>query len=123
MSHGMDGKQVVITGASRGIGFGVATGFAAAGAQLTLIADDAGVTEAAASIGAKGVEADITESAAIDAALIGLSHIDVLINNAGLERLTPIAEGGDDVEAIFRRIIEINVIGTQIVTRDRKSVV
>ena len=41
----------------------------------------------------------------------------MLVNNAGLERLTPVGEGGDEVEAVFRRIIEINVIGTQLVTR------
>ena len=117
MSNGFAGKQVVITGASRGIGLGVARGFAAAGASLTLIADDPGTPAAAQSIGAIGVVADITDPAAVDAALSQLGHIDVLVNNAGLERLTPVGEGGDEVEAVFRRIIEINVIGTQMVTR------
>jgi NAD(P)-dependent dehydrogenase (short-subunit alcohol dehydrogenase family) len=41
----------------------------------------------------------------------------VLINNAGLELLTPIADGGPEVEAAFKRIIDINIVGTQIVTR------
>jgi NAD(P)-dependent dehydrogenase (short-subunit alcohol dehydrogenase family) len=117
MSNGFAGKQVVITGASRGIGFGVAKGFAAAGTSLTLIADDPGTLAAAQSIGARGAVADITDPAAIDSALAQLGHIDVLVNNAGLERLTPVGEGGDEVEAVFRRIIEINVIGTQLVTR------
>ena len=117
MSSGLAGRQVVITGASRGIGLGVAKGFAAAGASLTLIADDPGTFAAAQSIGAQGAVADITDPAAVDAALAQLVHIDVLVNNAGLERLTPVGEGGDEVEAVFRRIIEINVIGTQLVTR------
>ena len=117
MSSGLEGKQVVITGASRGIGLGIAQGFARAGARLLLIADDPAVAESARSIGATGLQADITDGAAVAAALDTLASIDVLINNAGLERLTPVAEDGAEVEAIFRRIIEINVIGTQLVTR------
>ena len=108
---------MVITGASRGIGLGIAKGFAAAGARLVLIADDNAVMQRAAEIGATGAIADITDGAALSRALHELSQIDVLINNAGLERLTPIGEGGEDVEAVFRRIIEINIIGTQMVTR------
>lgn len=117
MSSGLAGRHVVITGASRGIGLGVAKGFANAGATLTLIADDARVASVAEAIGAKGHVADITDPVAVDRALGELVQIDVLVNNAGLERLTPIAEDHGDVEAVFRRIIEINVIGTQIVTR------
>ncbi|RVA22336.1 SDR family oxidoreductase, partial [Mesorhizobium sp. M7A.F.Ca.CA.004.11.2.1] len=39
-----------------------------------------------------------------------------LINNAGLELMTPITDSSDEAEAAFRRIIEINVIGTALVT-------
>ena len=112
----MKDKIVVITGASRGIGLGLAQGFAEAGASLTLIADDEAVHVRASAMGAGGKVADITDGAAVRRALEELPHIDVLINNAGMERLTPI-DGDDEVEATFRRIIEINVIGTQMVTR------
>jgi 3-hydroxybutyrate dehydrogenase len=117
MTSDLSGKSVVITGASRGIGLGIARGFASAGAKLMLIADDEAVVEAAAGIGARGQVADITDPAAVERALGNLGSVDVLINNAGLERLTPISGGDDDTEAVFRRIIEINIIGTQIVTR------
>ena len=48
----------------------------------------------------------------------GLGKIDVLVNNAGLELITPILEPGDEVERRFERIIGINVIGTYYVTRE-----
>jgi 3-hydroxybutyrate dehydrogenase len=117
MKVSLHNKNVVITGSSRGIGLGIAKCFANANARLTLIADDPAVIAIAKDIGATGALADITDGTAISQALSAISHIDVLINNAGLELLTPIADGGDEVEETFRRIIEINIIGTQIVTR------
>ncbi|MGB8315093.1 MAG: SDR family NAD(P)-dependent oxidoreductase, partial [Aestuariivirga sp.] len=63
MSGPFSGKTVVITGASRGIGLGIAKGFAAAGASLVLIADDDEVVQRAEEIGAAGVVADITDGA------------------------------------------------------------
>jgi NAD(P)-dependent dehydrogenase (short-subunit alcohol dehydrogenase family) len=47
-----------------------------------------------------------------------LPRLDVLVNNAGLELITPMAEPGDEVERIFERIIAINVVGTYYVTRE-----
>lgn len=112
-----EGRTVVITGASRGIGLGIARGFATAGADLLLIADDPGVAAAAEAIGARGTVADIRDAAAIDHALLPLESIDVLINNAGLERLTPLAGDDEESEALFKQIIDINIVGTQLVTR------
>ncbi|RWN41358.1 MAG: SDR family oxidoreductase [Mesorhizobium sp.] len=116
MSLSFSGKTVVITGASRGIGLGIAKGFAQAGASLHLIANDAAVHERAHELGATGTEADIADREAVGAALEPISRIDVLINNAGLELMTPITDSSDEAEAAFRRIIEINIIGTALVT-------
>ena len=116
MSLSFSGRVVVITGASRGIGLGIARRFAQAGAALHLIANDAAIHERARELNATGAEADIADREAVAAALAPLARIDVLVNNAGLELMTPVDDAGDDNEAAFRRIVEINVIGTALVT-------
>ena len=111
------GQQVVVTGASRGIGRGVAEAFVAAGAKVRILADDPKVAETGIAIGAEARLADVTEVTAIYEALADLEHIDVLVNNAGLERLTPVDGPSPETETMFRRIVDINISGTFIVTR------
>ena len=114
---GVTGRTVLITGSSRGIGFGIASAFAAAGADLHLLADDDGVLAAAAKLGAQAHRADITRDGELARVAAALPRLDVLINNAGLERLTPLDDPGPENEATFRRVVEINVVGTFLATR------
>ncbi len=116
MSISYVGKSVVITGASRGIGLGIAEGFAAAGASLHLIANDERIHAAAVALGATSALADIADKKQVAAALSGLTRVDVLINNAGLELMTPISDSSDANSDAFRRVIDINVNGTALVT-------
>jgi NAD(P)-dependent dehydrogenase (short-subunit alcohol dehydrogenase family) len=118
------GRRVLVTGASHGIGFAVARAFAGAGAELAILSSTADIRDAAARIEAergrpvRTLQCDITDREAVRRTVGTLGALDVLVNNAGLELITPLLEPGDEVERTFVRIIEINVIGTYYVTRE-----
>ena len=117
------GKRVLVTGASRGIGFAIAEGFIAAGADATLLADDEAVGESARRLEDKygvsvaSVQCDISDAGRINESLGELGVIDILINNAGFERMTPVEDPDPEVAATFQRVMDINVVGTFNVTR------
>lgn len=86
----MQGKTVMITGASRGIGAETARVFAAAGAKVALLArsvDQLAELEAEIGASATAIACDVSDwdatSAAVQACEDALGPVDVLINNAG----------------------------------------
>lgn len=114
---GVCGKTVLVTGASRGIGVGIARGFALQDARLHILADDDRVHAEARALGATGHKADITSAADVARVAAAIGPFDVLINNAGLERMTSLDDASVENEATFRRITEINITGTFLMTR------
>lgn len=120
----LDGKRALIIGASSGIGFEVAKEFALQGAELTILANDEEVTTAAKTIGeAEGCEVasilcDITDREGLRRALAPLERVDILVHNAGYERLTPLEKQDPSIEEAFRRILEVNLFGAYYVTRE-----
>ena len=93
MDFGLRDKVVLVTGASKGIGRGIAEGFAREGAHVALCARGAAdLSIAADALRAYGVkvvvvQADVTNvqevQEVVDATLSSLGLIDVLVNNAG----------------------------------------
>lgn len=118
------GKRVLVTGASHGIGRAVARAFAAAGAELSILSSTSDIKDAAQAIAKEtgrrvsALVCDIADREAVKREVGGLGALDVLVNNAGLERITPMLDPDDEVENTFRRIIDINVVGAYYVTRE-----
>lgn len=118
------GKKIFITGASSGIGYGIAEAFARAGGQIIVLANDDGITGAASNLqefsthAVHAIQADISDSKALGRAIGKIESIDILINNAGVALPVSIADTSDDAETNFRRVIEINLVGTYLVTRE-----
>ena len=112
----MQGKVVVITGASRGIGAEAARVFAAAGAQLVLLARSAAQVAALADeIGpaAMAMGCDVSDWAAVQGAVAAVlarhGRIDVMINNAGV--IDPISRLSDADPDAWGSSIDINLKG------------
>lgn len=119
----LDGRTALITGGSRNIGRAIAEGFAAAGADLVLVARKAAaLEEVAAAIRARTGQSvsthpcDVGSATQIGELVAELTsrdtHIDVLVNNAlhtgGTYGVTPLLETGDEP---WRRTMEVNFFG------------
>ncbi len=120
MTDRLAGKTALVTGAAQGIGKAIATRLAADGATV-FVADinGEGAKAAAAAIGGKAqaVTVDISDPKSV-AAMFGeiqkAGGIDILVNNASIVPFV----AWDDVDLDhWRKIIDVNLTGTFIVTR------
>ncbi|HET9690110.1 MAG TPA: SDR family NAD(P)-dependent oxidoreductase [Acidimicrobiales bacterium] len=112
-------RLAVVTGASSGIGAATARALAAAGFRVALGARRVDRVEAlAAQLGGGAIAGrlDVTDQASVDAFVAGLpDEVAVLVNNAGgAKGLAPVA---DAVEADWRWMYEVNVLGVMRTTR------
>lgn len=123
-SFSLQGKVALITGASYGIGFNIARGFAAAGATIVFndinqeLVDKGLAAYKEEGIPAHGYVCDVTDEAAVNElvkkieAEVGV--IDILVNNAGIIKRIPMLEMA---AADFRKVIDIDLNGPFIVSK------
>jgi meso-butanediol dehydrogenase / (S,S)-butanediol dehydrogenase / diacetyl reductase len=125
----LDGRTVVITGAARGIGRGVAMRLGAEGANVGVADLDAEGAEATAAAlreaggAAIGVGCDVGDrasvKAALDAAVDEFGRLDVLFNNAGISKTQHFLEV---TEEDYNRIMRVNGLGVLFGTQEAAKI-
>ena len=112
----LDGKTMMVTGASRGIGAAAARVFAEAGANVCLLARSREeIADIAGEIGksALAIPCDVSRywemEAAVRASIDTFGRLDILINNAGV--IDPIANLSEADPDAWGQLIDINVKG------------
>jgi len=125
MALSLESKTALVTGASKGVGKGIALELARAGCDVVVNynADRAGAEATAAEIAALGrrafaVQADVASAAAVDRmfaeAAKQFSRLDILVNNAGTQVWKPLL---DLEEAEWDRVIDTNLKGCFLCTQ------
>ena len=115
----LEGKVAIVTGASKGIGAGIAKQLASEGASVVVnyASSKDGADRVVKEITGKGgeavaVQADVAKATDIDR-LFGetkkvFGRLDILVNNAGVYEFSPI---GEVTEQQFHKMYDLNVLG------------
>jgi NAD(P)-dependent dehydrogenase (short-subunit alcohol dehydrogenase family) len=121
----LDGKVALVTGASRGLGEGVARGLVREGAAVMLLARDGDRVQmvareiVAAGGRAEALACDVADYAAVERAVAAtrqrLGSLDILVNNAGI--IDPIGSLAASDPAAWALNIQINLVGAYNVVR------
>lgn len=130
----IENKTVIVTGGAKGIGKAISYGLAEAGADVAIAARDLKVAEEVCrdiadrfSVRAFAIETDVGLRASVDSmvrqVIERLGRIDVVVSNAGIIN-RPRENAVDVAEAVWDRIIQVNLKGTFLVcTRVAKEMI
>ncbi len=124
VSFDLTGKVALVTGASYGIGYAIAKGFAEAGAKIVFndinqeLVDKGIAAYKADGIDAKGYVCDVTNEAAVNELVAKIEKevgvIDILVNNAGIIKRIPMCDmSAED----FRKVIDVDLNAPFIVSK------
>src|SRR5258708_30005804 len=122
----LDGKVAVVTGASKGIGAGIAKQFAAEGASVVVNyasskKDADNVVDEISKRGGKviAIQGNVAKKAEVErlfaAAEKAFGKIDIVVNNAGVYEFVPLEEV---TEQQFHRMFDTNVLGMLLTTQE-----
>lgn len=98
----LEGRTALVTGGGRGIGRAIAERLAADGAKVVVTGrTEAEINDVAASLGGVALKLDVTDRAAVEAALRAIEasgrEIDILVNNAGAAESAPFDRTTDEL--------------------------
>jgi len=121
----LSGKVAIVTGASKGIGAGIAKALAEAGAAVVVnyASSKSGADAVVSAIASNGgqaiaVQGDVSlksdAQAIVDAAISQFGRLDILVNNSGVYEFASIDEITEDH---FHRLFNVNVLGTLLTTQ------
>ncbi len=113
MTWQLAGETAIVTGGAGGIGSRIVAELVALGARVAILdRDEVGAQKVADQYGATAIGMDLTDRASVErayrAAAEALGHIDVLVNNAGWDKVGPFV---DSDPAIWDALIAINLRG------------
>jgi gluconate 5-dehydrogenase len=116
MSFDLSGRSALVTGSTRGLGLAFARALAEAGARVAVNGrSTAAVEEVVRSIeGAVAAPFDVTDEAAVAAAVGALGPVDVLVNNAGIGQRKPLLEVSLEE---WRSVLDTNLTSAYLVAR------
>jgi len=112
----LTGRTALVTGSTRGLGLALARALTGAGARVGINGRscEACDTVAAGIDGAFAAPFDVTDEAAIAAAVAELGEIDILVNNAGMQMRRPLEQFS---LTEWQRIVDVNLTSAFLVAR------